>query len=560
MRPGRDTRRLPPSPDPRAREWLVGRRPASFEVREPRLHRPHVLLLMHAGTRRLAGVNVVPPDFAAAAAADWVLEQLGPAPIGRRSFRTEDAALAAALRGRLGARTTVSVAGAPELETAFESLAAFVRKGGPALELNRDSASPDARRAFFRAAALLYEAAPWTVASDSEVLCLDAPELGQTGACVLILGAADEDAGLFLLRSMRDHETMVRASLPGDRTAHPPATLSIAFQDAGDLPVHVVDEARSRGWKLGPGLAVPVARATKAGGGGRRLDEDDYRLATGCLEAVARFYGRHPTVFDGRPEAPVAETFALDDLPGAATVTLTAPHPEAFWRWGEESAYAGLLERAVEKVLREFREAQGDLPPEALEPLLASVGELLRFVTRTFGGEPLGGWSDVLVEGYLLDEYPRKGGLTGAGLEAVPGHLDAFFAWLGETGREKKTVVRQVRACIARCRERFLLEARRPERFGPAKALMQAMEREGIDPSDQAAVDHFLVDFNRRLQDDPSLLPLPPALEKAAAAAREDSAHRQKAWVWKPGDPPPDPVGPCPCGSGRRYKKCCMPR
>ena len=75
------------------------------------------------------------------------------------------------------------------------------------------------------------------------------------------------------------------------------------------------------------------------------------------------------------------------------------------------------------------------------------------------------------------------------------------------------------------------------------------MVRQGVDPTDSRAVDAFMTEFNERVQTDPSLMPLPV-----------DFSHHRRAWVWTPDQPPPDPRGPCPCGSGKRYRKCCMPR
>ena len=42
--------------------------------------------------------------------------------------------------------------------------------------------------------------------------------------------------------------------------------------------------------------------------------------------------------------------------------------------------------------------------------------------------------------------------------------------------------------------------------------------------------------------------------------SEEAGPAAEKKWVWNPADPPPDPKAAYPCGSGRRYKKCCMPR
>jgi uncharacterized protein YchJ len=76
---------------------------------------------------------------------------------------------------------------------------------------------------------------------------------------------------------------------------------------------------------------------------------------------------------------------------------------------------------------------------------------------------------------------------------------------------------------------------------------MLAMRDADVDVTDQSAVDSFIEEYNRKILDDPSLLPSPPG-------------RRSKAWVWDGEGPPPDPRAPCPCGSGRRYRKCCMPR
>jgi uncharacterized protein YchJ len=82
-----------------------------------------------------------------------------------------------------------------------------------------------------------------------------------------------------------------------------------------------------------------------------------------------------------------------------------------------------------------------------------------------------------------------------------------------------------------------------------AKRFVRAMQAEGVDPSDRRAADRFIARFNERLQEDPSVLPEPGA-----------APRRRRLWVWTPGESVPDPKGPCPCGSGKRYRKCCMPR
>jgi len=175
------------------------------------------------------------------------------------------------------------------------------------------------------------------------------------------------------------------------------------------------------------------------------------------------------------------------------------------------------------------------------------VDEALRF--KASGGEPGDRWTADDVEEYLLRHYPVRGSAPDEELELVPASLDAFLGWLGTLRKGRVVALRAARERLARCRDRFLIDARDPRRFGPAKTLLRAMVREGVDPTDSRAVDAFMAQFNERVQKDPSLMPLP-----------EDLLHRGKAWGWTPDQPPPDPRGPCPCGSGKRYRKCCMPR
>jgi uncharacterized protein YchJ len=72
------------------------------------------------------------------------------------------------------------------------------------------------------------------------------------------------------------------------------------------------------------------------------------------------------------------------------------------------------------------------------------------------------------------------------------------------------------------------------------------MRAEGIDVTDGQAVQSFVDRFNELLAKDPTLLP--------------SIGPRRARWVWDGAGAPPAPSSPCPCGSGRRYGRCCMVR
>ena len=125
----------------------------------------------------------------------------------------DDEQIAEALRARLGPDQPVRVGPVPELRAPLAALSRFMGRGrGSRREepLWTDEASAEALTGFFDAAAQFERSAPWEVAGDGQVLGLDVPALGWEGACASILGAAGEEFGLLLLRSLEDYVAFMR--------------------------------------------------------------------------------------------------------------------------------------------------------------------------------------------------------------------------------------------------------------------------------------------------------------------------------------------------------------
>jgi hypothetical protein len=453
----------------------------------------------------------------------------------------------------------VRVGRIPEVMAPLRALGRFMDRGPRGKQdepLWTDDASAEARVGFFAAAAHFERSAPWSVAGDGQILRLDAPALGWVGACASVLGAAAEEYGLLLLRSVDDYVAFARradrvlSGGSGSRRIGIPL-LSVKFDHPHDVVGGKVlaREARAHGWKPGPEGRLPYLLKASPDNAALPLTSEDYRVATVFLEAVRAFVEKHRRLFDGPPKKNVGLRIEVPTPEGDVEATVTAPPADLPWAWGEEEPVEGL--RRLDAVtlregFREARRAAGASEDEAAEACQC-VDEALRF--KTARGERGDRWTADDVEAYLLDHYPARGGAPDEDLERVPVHLDAFLEWLAASGPGNVLSLRAARACLARCRERFLRDARDPRRFGPAKTLVRAMLAEGIDPTDRRAADRFIEVFNERVQEDPSLLPLPG-----------EHAPHGKAWVWTPDQPPPDPRGPCPCGSGKRYRKCCMPR
>lgn len=536
-------------------EWVLGRRKAPVVVETPEPHQPDLLLLVDAASGFVIGSEVVEPDASDDAVAAWAEGMLEPGV----SLRVDDERLADALRARLGPGRPVRVGPIPELRAPLAALSRFMgRRAGPRRDAPRwtDEAAPEARIGFYDAAAQFERSRPWAVAGDGQILRLDVPALGWEGAYASILGAAGENFGLLLLRSLEDYVAFTRfadrGSTAGRRrrqTGIPILSVNYDHPDELSGGRELAKEARGLGWKPGKEGRLAYVLKISPENVPQGLTTDDYRFATAGLEAVRVFVEEHRRLFREPSEERIEKRLRIAMPTGEVEVRVTAPPADLPWAWGEEEPIDGLRRRDAETAREAFREARraaGASETEADEAC-QFVDEALRYKANR--GEPVERWTADDVEEYLLEYYPARGGAADEEIELVPLHLDALLEWLAATGRGAAGPLRTARARIARCRDAFLRDARDPRLFGPAKTLVRAMHREGVDPTDRRAVDRFMEKFNERLRKDPSLLPMPG-----------DAPRRRKLWVWTPDQPRPDPQGLCPCGSGKRYRRCCMPR
>ncbi len=535
-------------------EWIVGSRPAPFEVLEPTPFRPPVVVVMDAVSGLLLGVEALEHGSGLGEAAGAIVKVVqarsssSDPGAGPRILRVDDPELADALRSRAGSSVSVRVAPTPEIDVVVQHMADHVDPGNDQYsDLEHGRAAPEVVGRFFEAAATVYRLAPWRIVQgDCQVLRLDTPPFGVDAACVSIIGGLGENYGVLIFDSIDDFSDMALAggqATGGDQSASVPI-LSINFDGRKELPRGLAREAKRHAWPVAGPRAYPWILAVDAGGRSRALTERAYVYATAVLEALAVFFREHADVFEDVPESPVSRTVVVDGLPGAPFVTLTAPHPEADWDWLE----GGPLDAArwdeaddlsdwfVADQVRDGRSA------EWLRGAQAALDDLFRFRIDT-AGEAAVGWTAKQLEEYLLEYFPTLGAIPSEDVEGVPEYLDAFFAWLGDAGYESPATVREVRERMARKRTVFLERARNPTPGSPRR-LGQEIRESGIDPSDEAALAAFISEWAA-------------GLEKESAPP---PARRRRRWEWSPGAPVPEPDAPCPCGTGARYRKCCMPR
>ncbi len=107
-------------------------------------------------------------------------------------------------------------------------------------------------------------------------------------------------------------------------------------------------------------------------------------------------------------------------------------------------------------------------------------------------------WSPIAVELCLLDWLPRKASLVDADIGAVP---DALRRWVRFSGRQKalpRDAIEETLAAVDQFAADFRRVATDPSRFGPAKSLVHAIMAEGVDLTDQRALDAWIEEYNAR--------------------------------------------------------------
>jgi hypothetical protein len=508
-----------------------------------------MLVLIDVGAHRLVAVEAVEPGLSAEAVAEWA----GPKIRSGVTVRVDAEDVASALRVRLGERADAVVAPTPEVDDAIDSLEEFSRRTG-AGHAGHDWAHdvPGAAKAAFYAAAGRFERRePWRAAADGHVLAVDVPTLGWSGACAAVMGNAGESFGLTLFRSLDDYVRFVRLADDQAARRRPGAgvpLLAVHYGHPREMPGgrKLAAEARAHGFVPGPAGRRPFVLKSTADNVPLPVTLDDYRLATACLEAVGRFVEKERRLFEAPPEHRVRTSSRIGTPAGEVEVTVTAPPPDVPWRWGLEEPMEGLRRRDREELVAAFRKAreeQGAGPADVAAAGWAAE-EMVEF--KQARGASLVDWTADDVSLFLLEHYPARGAATGDGVDALPRRFDAFLEWLASTGRGPGGRLAVARARLTERRAAFLEAARDQSRYGPAKLLASRMRAEGIDVTDGQAVQSFVDRFNELLAKDPTLLP--------------SIGPRRARWVWDGAGAPPAPSSPCPCGSGRRYGRCCMVR
>ena len=526
-------------------EWIAARRPSAFTVGLGKdKYRPDLLVLVHVPTGIALLAEPIEPDVTLEEIADRVaafVEQPGMVSATEKAapptaLRVETPDLAEALRERVEASLPVTVGEVPEIEPLLEGLARVAKSLAPetkVLPFRMGRAEDATVEAFFAAANRVFVRGPWQTAHESQVFGLEAPAFGwPAGAAVSIIGSAGEHPGVLVFPSLDQSVRFLEQAAEADRTGETPladsAVFSVNFDAKREVPKDRVKRAKALALRPADPQGFPWVQRFAPRNVPLDLSDDDYAFAAALLDALASLLDADQGLFERETmETSVEAEGAFATAESRRTVRLVAPHPAMTWGWSEDAIEAFRWSTADE-VLEEYQPG----------PALDAVEGFLAFKIFARNEEPFDLAHDD-VEEYLLRYLPAEGAVPDDEVALLPDRLAHFLRWLGERGHIAADLAGVLAADTDRVRADYLARIHDPSLFSDAKTLALEIRKAGVDVDDQEAVARFMEEYEARLPDD------------------EPSS---KKWTWQPGEPVPDPKGDCPCGSGKRYRKCCMPR
>ncbi len=234
--------------------------------------------------------------------------------------------------------------------------------------------------------------------------------------------------------------------------------------------------------------------------------------------AIRQQWGERPPLFDaddieaayGRGEPRIAE-YQRDWLDFYAPEAIEARQR----RWAEELEDArwasGVEEDSLwveeqrHRFLTKYEFSLLDLDDEDRGDALWVAESMTEYLVWYEGLAPWS-WNGSTAFSYLMDLFARRVALDDAGrIDAVPDGVLRFVGFCAERGLVSAEDLKAVEACVEAERFEFVETALDPERRQVARAILEQMMANGVDPRDPAA----------------------PPLPKAAALARDRKTSRR---------------------------------
>ncbi len=208
-----------------------------------------------------------------------------------------------------------------------------------------------------------------------------------------------------------------------------------------------------------------------------------------------------------------------------------------------EKEQEAAFQRRVQELIDAFRDSRwaADLPPDWAKDVAHIVYVLLEYAHRYEGATPEELTQPVL-RAVLQEEFPRRMIGEREYFKRLPAVVEAFLRWMASEGilPDGESLADAVHGWA----DDIVAAAMNPKNWSPVKRFTMENPLPGMDKRNRGAVyERMFEEAQRGLEELPYELPKEtpitppiPIVEHSPKTGRND---------------------PCPCGSGKKYKKCC---
>jgi hypothetical protein len=220
-----------------------------------------------------------------------------------------------------------------------------------------------------------------------------------------------------------------------------------------------------------------------------------------------------------------------------------------YWRkWKEDGVAAGNDELDQDPAMRRAAElaekfAKSTQAVELREPVRQDAWNVAETILRhgmTYLTTDIRSWTPRDWRELLLEIMPRKITADDEYFAGIAPMGAALVRWLEAEGLVSETV--DLAATIEQWGPEIEAAAKDPANWGMAKTIAMQAYAEGVEPGSQDQLDAFVARYNARM--------MSPLAEPDEKPWIEDEPYVRS-------EPKIGRNDPCPCGSGKKYKKCC---
>jgi uncharacterized protein len=536
------------------REWVGGRFTLPARIESMGDRRAEMALWVELPDLRVVGQVLEDPQDPQASFGQSLMRAMASPLVGEprrpQRVRVADAALAEQLKSF--SFLSVEVAPTPEFDKVVRSLGAFFGEGS---YFSDPSLTPGDIEKLFIGARFLWAARPWTLADDDALVHVEVPAMGIKEGCVSIVGSLQEVRGFVFFPSYEDYDRMTSSAVVTGEPLASHRALYFSFDPKENVPEGMRKEVAEHGWPLADADAYPML-LRMVDGKHAPVFEPELKLATAVMRAIAAFAVRHPEALKDYGDVKIRESqFDENDL----EVILSVPHP--------------LSDQAIESELPPRAMTMDSTPnpyelplePHKLKHLARALGEFtLHRVLGLFCAvasvpelpRPSVWLGEIMQHVKFADEAQARGVMEL--LMVVYNHVISTIESDGVDGLIPEAA--DVEACRewargytallgrmdpAQIEERLLDSAFAIQALAEVPQMIQMLDELRGDNTREA----MLADYRESLADDADCLLEGWAEARSKPRAPEGTFRRDAPKVGR--------NDPCPCGSGKKYKKCC---